>query len=144
MFSQHSHKLAEAIDDPVVLASILKEHKYITGTLLKKLQSAKGESDEEKSIVLVNAIEKYLKSADDESYEHLQKIMAILDEEGGALMNITKKIKKEFIDIPSKENSICFCVIRFDYVVVVYRQYCIVTLYRYHKHNTGSLKWPTR
>ena len=107
-FSKHSHKLAEAIaiDDPVVLAAIFKGHKYITGTLLKKLQSTKGESDAEKSIVLVNAIEKYLKSADDESYEHLQKIMAILDEEGGALTNITKKIKKEFIDTPSK----FFCV----------------------------------
>ena len=73
-FSQHSHKLAEAIDDPVVLAINYKEHKYITGTLLKKLQSTKGESDEEKSIVLVNAIEKYLRSADNESYEHLQKL----------------------------------------------------------------------
>ena len=46
--SQHSHKLAEAIDDPVVLVSILKECKYITGTLLKKLQSAKGAPESDK------------------------------------------------------------------------------------------------
>ena len=109
MFSQHRHKLAEVIDDPIVLASKLKEHDYISDTLHKKLQS-KGDSDEQKSIFLLDAIEKYLKYADDEAYEHLEKIMAILDKVGGTLKMITKKMRKELTDTPSNENSIAVVV----------------------------------
>ena len=48
-------------------------------------------------------------------------------------MNITKKMKKEFIDAEGTCIKIQLHVIRFDYVVVVYWQCCIVTLYRCHK-----------
>ena len=93
VFGEHFAQIVEAIDEPLMLATTLKEKGFIGRPLYRRLQSTKGESDDEKSIAILSSIEALLSTSDD-AFNHLEQIMVILDGAGPALRNITKKMRR--------------------------------------------------
>ena len=84
VFTRYYNKLVEAIEEPLVLAAKLKSEGYIGRSAVRNMESARGVSDDEKSIKLLNDVESFLR-VHDNAYGELEKIMSILEEEGGAL-----------------------------------------------------------
>ena len=107
VFTNHFHELVQAIDDPVVLASKLKQHKYISGTVLNELKTTIGVSKDMKAISLLGPIETFVKLSD-EPRKELEKILDLLAEEEGALKLVVNKMRKE---LRTDSGELCITVI---------------------------------
>ena len=92
MFTKHYNELVVAIEEPLVLAANLKAKGYIGKHLMRDLQSAKGVSNDDKSIKLLNAVESFL-GVQKDAYSELETLMSILEEEGGALKVVINSMR---------------------------------------------------
>lgn len=81
-----------AIEEPLVLAAKLRGKGYIGSSLVRYMQSAKGISDDEKSIKLLNNLESFLR-VHDNAYGELEKLMFTMEEEGGALKVVINSMR---------------------------------------------------